>query len=134
MIQAKKTYLLKNIFQKKEFSHNKYILQKKIKKVIFLNINQNFLKKNHLKKKKNMKKKIMMMKKKMIIQDQPEIIIITKIIKLQNGEIREGQKIQMILKQNGKLKCVIIGKCMDFANMGIHVLLPMEWMNLIKEK
>ena len=56
------------------------------------------------KKKKNKKKKIIKQQKRKKILVYPKIMAI-------------------ITKQNGKLKCVIIGKCMGLANLEIHVLL-----------
>ena len=51
------------------------------------------------------------------------IIMVTKKIFI------EIQKIIMILKQNGKQNCVIIGKCMAHANMEMLVPLHMVMMN-----
>ena len=51
-----------------------------------------------------------------------------------NGKIIDVPKIEMTLKQNGKQKCVITGKCMDSANMGTHEPSLMDQMNSTKEK
>ena len=94
---------------------------------------KSFYPKSKNKKIKEKIQKLVTMYQKMIIQVLHLKMIINKIKK---NKIPKRKRIivflkimVIIIKQNGKLKCVIIGKCMAHANSEIHVLLHMDQKN-----